>query len=255
MAVQQPKVENRYRREFNKSKKDISPSPSFKTSDGFSEIGKKAVEDGNLIYENKKRRTYRKIKRLAQAAELGLSLYGAGGSTGDISKAIGTTAGEMAEGEGLGKGLRSAGSNLAGYSAAKKLAKKKYSIAKSSAAGGAIAEALRGGSISDIAKSSWSWVVLNISFKALWTVIYYIPAIIYLNFHYFMNKIGFRKIFGEMILIQKIGFFAANFLFFIGFLILMVLVYYIYDLIASSFIFQAIEGLSDTESVYKTRYK
>lgn len=183
------------------------------------------------LSDDELRRRYQRAQRLAKAAELGLTLVGAGETGRYLAGAAGTTAGEMAEGETMGRGLRKAGANVAGYITARKLAKKKgYSEFKSGAIGGAIAEALKGGSKFDIAKTAWSWAVLRAAFKGLWTLVGFIPSFIYLHVHLFLNKVGLKKVFGDFLLIQKIQFIFVNVIVFIILLVSFVLFAIIIDI-------------------------
>ena len=87
--------------------------------------------------------------------------------------------------------LRNTASNLAGNYAAKK-AENLGGLAgnKAAALGGAVSGALQGEGVGGIVKTGASWYVLYIAFGALFTLVGSIPALLYLNIHYLLSKMG-----------------------------------------------------------------
>gem|GEM_PF-6854686 len=54
---------------------------------------------------------------------------------------------------------------------------------------------------------------LKVAFKALWTLIGFLPSLAYLDFHFFMNIVGNNEVFGDFSLGQKFGLIVVNLLF------------------------------------------
>ncbi len=183
------------------------------------EPGKHDVElspEAKKEIEKKLEERYRRIQRLAQAANLALALTGRGGAGGlALAGTAAGTAGDRAQGVSLGQALKKtakAQGKILGGTLAKRFAQKRgVSALKSSAIGGAVAGALGGQGIMGIAKSAAGWVILEIAFKSLWTLIWFIPSVAYLNLHVFLNKIGFNKLFVGMSIVQQIKFIIADF--------------------------------------------
>lgn len=175
----------------------------------------------HLAHEKNREKQLRRMRALARAAEVGAYISG----QHDLAEGLGAAAeGAHAYGEGAGQragGMRKAGGNLAGSQAAKFAKRRGTSGGKAAGIGGAVAGAIQGGSAKDIAKSAASWYLLWLAFGALFTLVGSIPALIYLNFHFVMSKLG-SKLFGEMTFLQKLGLLAADFI--AIFLILIVIV-------------------------------
>jgi len=209
------------------------------------------------IDEERKARNLRRLKnfeRGVKIAELGFAMHG--GKVGDLGSlalgSAGSLAGDVEDGNTVGHGLRRIGSNIAGSQLARKLqSKKNLSLFKSQALGGAAATALQGGSLKDIAKSAWSWAILSIAFKGLWTGVGFLPSIIYLNIHNFFNKIGFNKTFGDMFLMQKLGLFFANFMLGLALFLILIIILVYYQYTQLNF-FEKIGVVSSGWSLVKT---
>lgn len=82
---------------------------------------------------------------------------------------------------------------------------------KAAAIGGAVAGALQGQGAKGIAVSAANWYVVDIAFGAMLTIVGFIPALLYLDFHYLMSVLG-SKLFQPLFLWQKIALAIANFL-------------------------------------------
>lgn len=156
--------------------------------------------------EEKRLERLEHLKNVARLAQLGA--YAAGHpELGELGELVGGGA-ESAAGE--TGALRRAGSNIAGKQAGR-LGQKKMGLSggKGAALGGAVSAALQGEGPTGIAKGAISWYLLYIAFGALVTLVGFFPGLVYLDFHYLMSKLG-SKIFGEMILWQKIVLAFAN---------------------------------------------
>jgi len=95
----------------------------------------------------------------------------------------------------------------------------------SAALGGVVAGAIQGERGLDLAKNALSWYILHIAFGALWTGLYSIPAIIYLDIHYVLSGHGI-KWFTGLTFTQKAQIWVANFIIFFGTLII-IMVFFI----------------------------
>jgi|GEM_PF-3442143 len=106
--------------------------------------------------------------------------------------------------------IRNAASNLAGnYAAGKAASGLGLSGGKSAAIGGAVAGLASGEGAGGIAKNALSWYVLYVAFGALFTLIGSIPALIYLDIHYIMSKMGVSW-FASMTVKQRATLLVAN---------------------------------------------
>lgn len=170
---------------------------------------------GKEVKDLKDKEFIEKLERAGHAARLAqLGAYAAGhpevaevlGDIGEVAHA-----GTLAE-EGKPGAFRKAGSNIAG-STAGRIAQKKYGLGggRAAALGGAVSGALQGEGVGGIAKTAASWYLLRAAFLALITLVGFIPALIYLDFHYIMSKLG-SKLFGEMFFWQKIVLALVNML-------------------------------------------
>ena len=163
----------------------------------------------------KEKKHLERLQMLNRAARLSQAgLYAAGyEDLADVAGDVGELSGSaLKHEEGEPGALRKGASNVVG-SQAGKLANKKYGIGggKAAALGGAVSGALKGEGVGGIAKTSVSWYLLYIAFGALFTIVGSVPALLYLDFHYVMSKLG-SKLFGEMFLWQKIVLLGANLL-------------------------------------------
>jgi hypothetical protein len=200
--------------ETNEDAENESGAPVIAAEDGGEfEEKNKALENTVQELDKKKQQRYKRIANLAKAADLGMMAMGRGGSKGaQFSNALGRTAEGMSMGQSMGGALRGVGSNIAANKYQKHLQNKRNnSIAKSNFKAGLLAQFLRGdSSLTDKLKSGVTWAIMGVIFKALWSVLLFIPALLYLNIHNFLNKIGFRKAFGDFLLVQKLQFYLAN---------------------------------------------
>lgn len=92
---------------------------------------------------------------------------------------------------------------------------------------GTVAGALRGRGVGGVAETMVSQRLLWVAFGALFTLIGSIPALLYLDFHYIMSKMG-SKWFLEMFVWQKIVLAVANLLFLFALIIALALISVIY---------------------------
>lgn len=92
--------------------------------------------------------------------------------------------------------------------------------------GGAVAGAVEGEGGLDIAKNALSWYIVYIASGALWTLVGSIPALIYLDFHYFMSKLKI-KWFTTLTLPQKMNLAAANIVIIFAAILLTIMFFFI----------------------------
>lgn len=148
-------------------------------------------------------------RRSARLAESTLRMSGRG-DLANVFKDVGdiAEAGEGGDEDGASFS-RKLGSNMAGTRASKIAQARGLQRSKAAAVGGGLSSALQGENAVGIAKGAASWYLLDVAFGALLTLVGFIPALLYLNFHYIMSKFG-SKLFGELFFLQKLMLLFAN---------------------------------------------
>lgn len=77
------------------------------------------------------------------------------------------------------------------------------------ALGGAVAGALSGGGVKGIAGGAYSWWATRIAFGAMLTLVGFIPAVVYLDLHFALSKMGV-KFFSPLFIWQRAALAIAN---------------------------------------------